>query len=369
MADGDREGVSGVRRRRLGLQPKDRLHHLLHLLLLGPAIAADHLLDAGRRILSALDAGVRGRDHDGPARPSDGECGAGVDADEGFLEDDGIRPVRVDERDDRVEDRLQALLGSFSGLCFPPPVVDGPETPVALVDDAEPARSRPWIDADDLHAVTLGGGSDVSSLPISGEKEVMPANTWLTFPDGTEHALSDAVTIGRDTKNDLTLSSPAVSREHALLTFREGRWFVEDRGSYNGTFLNGTRVQPGTPLPLRHADRIGIGTETVLFSWPSQVLDPDKTETLEEIEAPESAQLSSFQRQVVQCLCARWLAGASLENLPSNEEIAAELGTPGATGTVKAALRRIYAKAGLSDQPAHAKRRTLCRLAREKGWI
>ena len=369
MADGDRQRVRGVRGRRLGLQPEDRLHHPLHLLLLGPAVAADHLLHACRGILSALDAGVRGRDHDGPARPSDGECGAGVGADEGFLEDDGIRRVRLDERGDRVEDRLQALLGTLCGVCLPPPVVDGPETPVAFLDDAEPARSRPWIDADDLHAATLGGGSDVSSSPICGEKGVMPGNTWLTFPDGTEHALTEAVTIGRDIKNDLTLSSPTVSREHALLAFREGRWFVEDRGSYNGTFLNGTRVQPGTPLPLRHADRIGIGTETVLFSWPSQVLDPDKTETLKEIGPSESVQLSAFQRQVVRCLCARWLAGASLETLPSNEEIAAELGTPGATGTIKAALRRIYAKAGLSEQPAHAKRRALCRLARERGWI
>ena len=64
-----------------------------------------------------------------------------------------------------------------------------------------------------------------------------------------------------------------------------------------------------------------------------------------------------------------WLAGSSLETLPSNEQIAAQLGTPGATGTVKAALRRIYAKAGLSDQPAHAKRRALCRIARQNGWI
>jgi len=92
---------------------------------------------------------------------------------------------------------------------------------------------------------------------------------WLTFTDGTEHELKETVTIGRDRNNDLTLTSPTVSREHALLELREGRWFIEDRGSYNGTFLNGTRVQPGTPLPLRHADRIGIGAETVLFSWPA----------------------------------------------------------------------------------------------------
>ncbi len=197
----------------------------------------------------------------------------------------------------------------------------------------------------------------------------MPGDIWLTFPDGKEYELEESVTIGRNAKNDLTFESPTVSREHAAVVFRDGRWYVEDRGSFNGTFLNGARVQPGVPLPLRHADRIGIGAETVLFSWPAQLHDADTTEPLEEVGSSEAAQLSSFQRQVVQCLCGPWLAGASLESLPSNEQIAAQLGTPGATGTVKAALRRVYAKAGLSDQPAHAKRRALCRVARQRGWV
>jgi pSer/pThr/pTyr-binding forkhead associated (FHA) protein len=197
----------------------------------------------------------------------------------------------------------------------------------------------------------------------------MPGVAWLTFPDGKEHELKETVTIGRDTANDLTFSSPTVSREHAALTVKDDRWYLEDRGSFNGTFLNGTRVQPGSPLPLRHADRIGIGAETLLFSWPAQLQDPDTTEPLDEVAPTDTAQLSSFQRQVVQALCEPWLTGASLETLPSNDEIAERLGTPGATGTVKAALRRIYAKAGLSDQPAHAKRRALCRVARQRGWI
>src|SRR5438874_11483692 len=197
----------------------------------------------------------------------------------------------------------------------------------------------------------------------------MPGDTWLTFPDGKEHELKESVTIGRDASSDLAFTSATVSREHAALTFRDGRWYLEDRGSYNGTFLNGTRVSPGTPLPLRHADRLEVGGAALLFSWPAQLRDADTTEPLEEVAPADPTQLSSFQRQVVQALCAPWLAGASLESLPSNEQIAALLGTPGATGTVKAALRRIYAKAGLSDQPSHAKRRALCRVARQRGWL
>jgi pSer/pThr/pTyr-binding forkhead associated (FHA) protein len=198
----------------------------------------------------------------------------------------------------------------------------------------------------------------------------MSDGSWLTLPDGTERVLAEKVTVGRDESNDVSFVSPTVSREHAVIRLRDGRWFVEDRGSFNGTYINGARVQPGSSLPLRHADQIGFGAESVVFSCPAELQDPNRTAPLEEVESNgSSVQLSSLQRQVVQCLCAPWLAGASLEMLPTNEEIAAELGTPGATGTVKAALRRVYAKAGLSDQPAHAKRRALCRLARQRGWV
>jgi ribosomal protein S18 acetylase RimI-like enzyme len=55
--------------------------------------------------------------------------------------------------------------------------------------------------------------------------------------------------------------------------------------------------------------------------------------------------------------------------LPSNEQIAAAIGTPEAAGSVKAALRRIYAKAGIAELPPHAKRRALCRAARTRGWL
>jgi hypothetical protein len=128
-----------MRRLRDVLHGQDRLHHLLDLLLLGAAIAAYGLLHARGRILSALDAGARGRDHDGSARLPDGERGAGVGADEGLLECDGIRTMLLDETRDPVEDRLQPQLQAFVRGCFPPPVDDGPEAPVAFVDDAVPA--------------------------------------------------------------------------------------------------------------------------------------------------------------------------------------------------------------------------------------
>jgi hypothetical protein len=196
----------------------------------------------------------------------------------------------------------------------------------------------------------------------------MAHEIWLTFPDGTEHELRERLTIGRDAENDLALPSKKVSREHAEIRFERGRWVLEDRGSFNGTFLNANRLLPGVPVPLHHADRIGIGPETILFSWPGQVADEETTEP-HEVDAVDGSRLSPLQTQVVKCLCGPWLEGASMESLPSNEQIAALLGTPGATETVKATLRRVYVKAGLQSMPAHAKRRALCRIARQRGWI
>jgi FHA domain len=191
----------------------------------------------------------------------------------------------------------------------------------------------------------------------------------LIFTDGLERALGGDLTIGRGAANDLVLITKTVSREHAKVVYEDGRWYIEDRGSVNGTHLNGHRVPPGARLPLRHADRIQVGSQTMVFSEPAQADDPDRTETGGAELPPPGRPLSPLQLQVVRLLAEPWLDGGTLDQLPSNEEIAAKLGTPGAAGTVKAALRRAYAKAGVSNLPAHAKRRALCRIARERGWI
>ena len=194
----------------------------------------------------------------------------------------------------------------------------------------------------------------------------------LTLPDGREQDVRNRLTIGRGEHNDIRLGAKSVSREHAVLIYSGGRWWIADRGSANGTFVNDALVPFGTPHPLRHADRVRVGTEELVFSWPAEASDPERTEPLEDLPVPErpsEPQLSHFQLQVVQALCGAWVSGRALDELPTNDQIAAHLGTPDAGETVKAALRRIYAKVGLSDVAPHAKRRALCRMARQHGWL
>ena len=57
-----------------------------------------------------------------------------------------------------------------------------------------------------------------------------------------------------------------VSRRHALITLRNGHYFVEDLCSTNGTFVNrGKRLPPGSPQPLRDGDEIIVGKTFLRF--------------------------------------------------------------------------------------------------------
>jgi hypothetical protein len=57
-----------------------------------------------------------------------------------------------------------------------------------------------------------------------------------------------------------------VSRRHARITMVEGKHFVEDLGSTNGTFVNrGKRLSPGTRQPLNDGDEIIVGKTFLRF--------------------------------------------------------------------------------------------------------
>jgi pSer/pThr/pTyr-binding forkhead associated (FHA) protein len=50
-----------------------------------------------------------------------------------------------------------------------------------------------------------------------------------------------------------------VSRRHAKIHQKGNRFFIEDVGSANGTFLNGQRLTPYLPHPLQAGDELQLG--------------------------------------------------------------------------------------------------------------
>jgi pSer/pThr/pTyr-binding forkhead associated (FHA) protein len=73
---------------------------------------------------------------------------------------------------------------------------------------------------------------------------------------------SDEITIGRAPGCHVALTDDGyVSQLHARVFARDGRFFVEDLGSTNGTYLNRKKVTG--PVALRRGDRLQVG-RTVL---------------------------------------------------------------------------------------------------------
>ena len=71
--------------------------------------------------------------------------------------------------------------------------------------------------------------------------------------------------MGRGDKVDVRLVDEGISREHAQLVQQGDKVILEDLGSTNGTFCNGTRVQRQA---LSHGDKILLGSTTILkFSY------------------------------------------------------------------------------------------------------
>ncbi|MBC8100885.1 MAG: FHA domain-containing protein [Armatimonadetes bacterium] len=83
-------------------------------------------------------------------------------------------------------------------------------------------------------------------------------------PNQTYDLIKDVTTLGRDITNDIVINDPEVSRHHLRLARTPEGCTLEDLGSTNGTFINGTRMSGSRPL--NNGDSVGLG-ETVTLGY------------------------------------------------------------------------------------------------------
>jgi pSer/pThr/pTyr-binding forkhead associated (FHA) protein len=72
--------------------------------------------------------------------------------------------------------------------------------------------------------------------------------------------------VGRSTsqnKPDIELNDEVVSRRHIEILLKDGKYWLKDLGSTNGTILNDDRIIAGNLYELKHNSRIGLGLDEV----------------------------------------------------------------------------------------------------------
>jgi diguanylate cyclase (GGDEF)-like protein len=86
--------------------------------------------------------------------------------------------------------------------------------------------------------------------------------------------------IGRDSSSDIKIHDSSVSRKHAMILTDENRYFVQDLGSKNGTWVSGialergkrVEVQEGIPIAIGRA-LISLGKKCSLDCGPHNLVD------------------------------------------------------------------------------------------------
>lgn len=70
--------------------------------------------------------------------------------------------------------------------------------------------------------------------------------------------------VGRRTPQsqpDIELTDEVISRRHLEIIHKDGKYWVRDLGSTNGTMLDDDRIVPGNLYELKHNSKIGLGVE------------------------------------------------------------------------------------------------------------
>jgi hypothetical protein len=118
----------------------------------------------------------------------------------------------------------------------------------------------------DLFRMASGGGAGRPTTAAKGLGVLIVVNPGpMPLRPGHRIEMEPVTTIGRGPTNTIVLEDSRISSEHTRLTFHDRQWWVEDMGSRNKTYLNGSQVPtnqggPGqSGMPARPGDLLVLG--------------------------------------------------------------------------------------------------------------
>ncbi|WP_298974584.1 FHA domain-containing protein [uncultured Psychrobacter sp.] len=154
-------------------------------------------------------------------------------------------------------------------------------------------------------------------------------------------SVSDSLSVGRGSDNDVVLGSKAVSRNHAVLSVLDTELYVKDLDSSNGTFVNNKRIEANKTVQLNADDKLGfasfefqvmaLAAEDIESSAIDPAIKEPKAKEPEEIVGSVQEDLESTSTPSKQSATESSLPPAAVE-----ETIAARPASPSETVSVEA---------------------------------
>src|SRR5262249_11345870 len=132
--------------------------------------------------------------------------------------------------------------------------------------NGERVDRRPLKTGDEIQA----GNTTIRVEILEGGAKTTPQGAVGRFvvqsPEGSFETEGDFITVGRVPDNHVPLDDGYISREHSHLIFREGRYYLKDNNSFNGTFLNLQRI---VEEPIGDGDVAQYGPFLLEFKLPT----------------------------------------------------------------------------------------------------
>lgn len=104
--------------------------------------------------------------------------------------------------------------------------------------------------------------------PVTTEGATWQLNALTEALGDLTLSVSDSLSVGRGSDNDVVLGSKQVSRNHAVLSVLNGELYVKDLESSNGTFINEQRIEGNKSQRLDANDTLGFASFDFQVSAP-----------------------------------------------------------------------------------------------------
>ena len=111
-----------------------------------------------------------------------------------------------------------------------------------------------------------GGGMQGGGMPTGAGAAPPPGSTLYIIYQGQRMPVNkDRFIVGRGKQSsDMTIKDPNVSRQHAMVEYLNGQYYMVDMGSTNGVEFNGQRI---ARKAIAEGDAFRICDHEVRFSY------------------------------------------------------------------------------------------------------